>query len=57
MLSPMPTSRSGFDGSKLLRCAFLCVLFCACSVPGLAQVPDRDLNSLERSAAINRETA
>ena len=57
MLSPMPTSRSGFDCSKLLRCTFFCVLFCACSVPGLAQVPDRDLNSLERSAAINRETA
>lgn len=57
MLFPMSTSRSSVDCSKLLRCAFLWVLFCALAGPGLAQVPDRDLNSLERSAAINRETS
>jgi biopolymer transport protein ExbB len=57
MLSPMPTSRSCVDCSKLLRFAFLWVLFCALAGPGLGQVPDRDLNSLERSAAINREAS
>lgn len=57
MLSPTPFSWSGFDGSRFLRCVFLCVLFGASTVPGLAQVPDRELNLLEQSAAINRDIA
>jgi len=46
----------GFEYSKLRRFAFSIALICVFAVPVSAQVPDIDLNSLERTAAINRES-
>jgi len=57
MLSPTPIPWHGFDCSRLVLCVLLCILFGACPVPALAQLPDRELSALERSASINRETA
>jgi biopolymer transport protein ExbB len=58
MLLHMPNHWLGFDCLKLLSCFFLfAIIFCAASAPGQSQVPDRELNALERTAAINRDVA